>query len=105
MARLLMLLLGLFAVSSEAFVVTPASSAVSRSVVSASAVSMFGGTKKAAPKKAAKKVLKKAAPKKVVKKAPVKKVAPKKVGGSGSTSGSFLKEIFSLSLIGGAKGL
>jgi len=79
-----LVLLALFAVSCEAFV-APASPALSRSVVRATDVEMFGGSGKAAPKKA-KKVVKKVVKKpvkKVVKKPVkkvVKKVVPKKSG-------------------------
>merc|ERR1719353_1311723 len=70
-------LLCVLAVTAEAFV-APVSqqSAVSRSVISSSALPlMFAGGSKAAPKKAAKKVAKKAA-KKVVKKVVRGKAAP-----------------------------
>ena len=131
-ARLLSLLCALFAASSVDAFTAPVSAVSVSSVNRAAAVSMFGGKPSAAPKKAAKKAVKKVAkkvvkkvvkkaappkpkPKKVVKKV-VKKVAPKKappkkkfvakkVGGSGNTGGSFLKELFSFSIVGGGQGL
>merc|ERR1712086_589700 len=88
----------------------PASAVVASSVMrTTGAVTMFSGSSKSAPKKVAKKPVKKAAPKKVVKK-PVKKAAPKKVVKKPvkkvpKGEPSFLQQLFSLSMVGGAQGL
>merc|ERR1719387_2169221 len=90
------LVLALCVAVASGFVVAPTpSSAVVRSAVSPSAVSMFSGASKSSPKKVAKKVLKKA-PKKVVKK------VNKKTSGA---EPNFIQKIFAMPLIGGAQGV
>merc|ERR1719201_2808440 len=88
----------------------------SRSVAIAASnaeVIMFGGGKKAAPKKVApkkkappKKVVKKVVKKVAVKKAPPKKVVKKTVvAKKRNTEPSSLQKLFSMSMIGGARGV
>jgi len=101
-------LLFVFAVAStNALLFSPGPAALQRSAVSRSAVEMFAGAKKVAPKKTvkkapAKKVAKKVAKtvaKKVVKKAVKKAQAKKQVPGELSP----LAQLFSMELIGGAQ--